>query len=166
MYLIVGLGNPEDKYSMTRHNMGFDVINKLAKKHDITIEKNNFQGLMGSGIINNEKIILLKPQTFMNLSGESIIECMNFYKLDLDNLIVVCDDIDLPVGTIRIRKKGSAGTHNGLKSIVHNLQNEEFTRIRIGVGNPEEKYELINHVIEKLSEEEYEELEAGINLRS
>ena len=135
MYLIVGLGNPEDNYSKTRHNMGFNVVNKLSEKYNIEINKSKFKGLLGSGLIENEKVILLKPQTFMNLSGESVVEVMNFYKIPLDNLIVVYDDIDIVPGKIRIRKNGSAGTHNGMKSVVNSLNTEEFIRVRVGIGN-------------------------------
>ncbi len=109
MYLIVGLGNPEPEYSRTRHNMGFDVINKLAQKYNIDVEKRGFKSIYGTGIIENEKVILCKPQTYMNLSGDAIIEIMNFYKIPLDNMIVVYDDIDIETGFVKIRKKGGAG---------------------------------------------------------
>ena len=105
MYLIVGLGNPEEEYNNTRHNMGFDTINKIAKQYNIEVNKNKFKGLCGSGIIENEKVILLKPQTYMNLSGESIKETMDFYKIQKENLIIIYDDIDLEAGIIKIRKK-------------------------------------------------------------
>ena len=133
MYLIVGLGNPESDYANTRHNMGFNVINKLAEKYEIEVTKNNFKGLYGMGIIEGEKVILLKPQTFMNLSGESIVAVKNFYKIDIEDVLIIYDDIDTEPGKIRIRKKGSAGTHNGLKSVVHCLATTDFTRIRIGI---------------------------------
>ena len=116
MYLIVGLGNPEEEYSHTRHNMGFDVINKIAKEYEIEVTRTKFNGLYGSGIIEDEKVILLKPQTYMNLSGECIKPFLDFYKLSPENLIVIYDDIDTMPGTIRIRKKGGPGTHNGMKS--------------------------------------------------
>lgn len=119
MYLIVGLGNPEKEYSNTRHNMGFNVINKIAKDCDIKISQSKFNGLYTVEHINGEKVILLKPQTYMNSSGECVIEFKNFYKIPSENIIVVYDDIDLEPGTIRIRKKGGPGTHNGMKSVVH-----------------------------------------------
>ena len=164
MYLIVGLGNPEDKYANTRHNMGFDVINGIAKKYDISITKKNFNGLVGTGIIEGEKVILLKPQTYMNLSGSSVVDCLDFYKLDLEDLIVIYDDIDLPEARIRIRKSGSSGTHNGMRSVTSMLQSEEFIRIRVGIGSPEEKEKLMGHVIEKLSREQAELLKPGVDM--
>ena len=118
MYLIVGLGNPENEYARTRHNMGVDVVNEIADKFKIAISKEKYKGLYGIGEIENEKVILLKPQTYMNLSGDSVIEFVNFYKLDFDKVIVIYDDIDTVPGKIRIRKKGGPGTHNGMKSVV------------------------------------------------
>ena len=129
MYLIVGLGNPESDYSKTRHNMGFNVINKLSEKYGIEVNKSKFKGLVGNGIIEGEKVLLLKPQTFMNLSGESVAEVLNFYKLDPEEeMLVIFDDISLAPGNIRIRKKGSAGGHNGIKSIIaHTIHFSNFT---------------------------------------
>ena len=150
MYLIVGLGNPEPEYSRTRHNMGFDAINMLAKKYDIEFNKKEFDGLLGSGMISNKKVILLKPQTYMNESGKSIIKVKNFYKIENENIIVIYDDIDLDVGVVKLRKKGGAGTHNGVKSVVENLQSIKFPHIRIGTGMPEFKELLISYVLEKL----------------
>ncbi len=154
MYLIVGLGNPEEDYSGTRHNMGFDALNKIAKEFDIQINKKKFKGLVGTGIINEQKVILLKPQTFMNLSGESIKECMDFYKIKLENLIIIYDDIDLEKGIVKIRPKGGAGTHNGMKSVLQHLGTENFARVRIGIGMPEHKGDLVNYVIGHVPEEE------------
>ncbi len=164
MYLIVGLGNPESDYSKTRHNMGFNVINKLSEKYGIEVNKSKFKGLVGSGIIENEKVILLKPQTFMNLSGESIIEAVNFYKITLENLIVIYDDIDIEPGNIRIRKNGSAGTHNGMKSVINILNTEEFTRIRVGIGKPKENMDMISYVIGHIQEEDIENLNKGVEI--
>ena len=132
MYLIVGLGNPEPEYSKTRHNMGFEVINKLSKEYHIDVEKKGFKSLYGTGVIENEKVILLKPMTYMNLSGEAIIEIVKYYKIDKDKIIVIYDDIDIEPGFVKIRKKGGAGSHNGMKSVIQNLQTEEFIRIRVG----------------------------------
>ncbi len=163
MYLIVGLGNPEEEYSNTRHNMGFDVINKLAKKYNINITKNKFKGLYGTGIIENQKVILLKPQTYMNLSGDSIIEVMNYFNIDISELIVIYDDMDIEKGTMKIRKNGGPGSHNGMKSVIENIQTTNFNRIRIGIGRPEKNYDKINYVIGKISKEEKDILECGID---
>lgn len=163
MYLIVGLGNPEEDYANTRHNMGFNVINKLAEKYEIDVTKNNFKGLYGSGIIEGKKVILLKPQTFMNLSGESILAIKNFYKIDIEDILIIYDDIDTIPGEIRIRKKGNPGTHNGVKSVVHCLTTTDFARIRIGIGMPKEDIPLIEHVIGQIDEEDKKVLEEGIN---
>lgn len=162
MYLIVGLGNPEEEYSKTRHNMGFDVINKLSEKYNIDIKKEKFDGIYGNGTIENQKVILLKPQTYMNLSGESIIQYANFYKVDPEEILIIYDDIDIETGTIKIRKKGGAGTHNGMKSVVNELNTVDFPRIRVGTGSKEKVNNLIDYVISKVSEEEYERLEEGI----
>ena len=162
MFLIVGLGNPESEYANTRHNMGFDTINKLAKQYEIEINKNKFKGIYGIGMIENEKVILLKPQTYMNLSGESIIEIIQFYKISLENIIVIYDDMDIEPGKIKIRKKGSAGGHNGMKSIIQMLGTDEFTRIRIGIGRPMHSGDEINHVIGAIPEEEIPKLNEGI----
>ena len=159
MYLIVGLGNPEQEYSNTRHNMGFDTVNKLAKQYNIEINKKKFKGIYGTGNIEGEKVIILKPQTYMNLSGESIKEAIDFYKIDNKNLIIIYDDIDIKPGTIKIRKTGGPGTHNGMKSVIQNIQMKEFYRVRVGIGVPEFKNDLINYVIGKIPEEEKEILD-------
>ena len=164
MYLIVGLGNPEQDYSKTRHNMGFNVINALSEKYDIPVTKSKFKGLVGSGIIENEKVLLLKPQTFMNLSGESIIETMNFYKIEPADIIIIYDDVDIEPGQIRIRKFGSAGTHNGMKSVVQCLGTEDFCRIRIGIGKPDSTTDMITYVIGYISPEETEQLKDGVKI--
>ena len=166
MYLIVGLGNPEPDYSKTRHNMGFDVINKISEKYDIKVNKTKFKALYGTGTINNEKVILVKPQTFMNLSGESVQEFVNFYKIENENILVIYDDIDTTPGKIRIKKVGGPGTHNGMKSVVSCLNTEEFMRIRVGIGMPEFKGDLINYVISHVPEGEYNELQKGVDLAS
>ena len=161
MYLIVGLGNPEKEYSNTRHNMGFNVINKIAKDCDIKISQSKFNGLYTVEHINGEKVILLKPQTYMNSSGECVIEFKNFYKIPSENIIVVYDDIDLEPGTIRIRKKGGPGTHNGMKSVVHFLQTEDFTRIRVGIGEPE--HNVVDYVLGKPKKEDQEKIDEAIS---
>ncbi len=164
MYIIVGLGNPEEDYGRTRHNMGFNVINKIAKQYEIEVTKKKFQGLYGTGNIEGEKVILLKPQTFMNLSGISIQEILKFYKLGVEQLIVIYDDIDVEPGIIRLRKAGGAGTHNGMKSVVHELNTQNFKRVRVGIGMPEKKEDLIEYVIGAISDEDKEKLEKGIEL--
>ena len=162
MYLIVGLGNPENEYAHTRHNMGFDTINQIAKNNNIQITKNKFKGLCESTIIQNQKVILLKPQTYMNLSGESVKEVAEFYNLKPEEIIVIYDDIDIEKGHIKIRKKGGAGSHNGMKSVVEELQSTDFARIRVGIGQPEFKSDMINYVIGKVPQEEQEILQQGV----
>lgn len=162
MYLIVGLGNPEQDYSNTRHNMGFNTINKIAKQYKIEITRNKFKGIYGTGIIEGEKIILLKPQTYMNLSGNCVKEFADFYKIENDKIIIIHDDMDVELGEIKIRKKGSSAGHNGIKSIIQMLGTEEFPRIRIGIGRPENKEDKINFVLGEIPEEERKKLEEGI----
>lgn len=162
MYLIIGLGNPEEEYSKTRHNMGFDAINKISKQYDIQVNKNKFQGLNGSGIIEGQKVILIKPQTYMNLSGNCVSEFANFYKVDKENIIIIYDDMDFEPGQVKIRKKGSSGAHNGMKSIVQMLGTEEFPRIRIGIGRPKHSGDEINYVIGTIPEEEIPKLDEGV----
>lgn len=164
MYLIVGLGNPEEEYGNTRHNMGFNTINKISKEYNIDLNKKKFKGLYGSGIIENEKVILLKPQTYMNLSGESVKEAIDFYKIDLDKLIVIYDDIDIEPGIVKIRKMGGSGTHNGMKSVVAQLNSQNFKRVRVGIGMPEHKNDLINYVIGTMPEEEKEKLDKATTI--
>lgn len=161
MYLIIGLGNPEEEYSKTRHNMGFNTINKLAKKYNIEINKNKFQGLYETATIEGQKVVLIKPQTYMNLSGNCVKEFVDFYKVESDNILVIYDDMDIEPGTIKIRKKGSAGGHNGMKSIIQILRTEEFPRIRIGIGRPEHNGDEINYVIGAIPDEEIPKLDEG-----
>ena len=163
MYLIVGLGNPEPEYSKTRHNMGFDVINNLSKRFDIDVRKEKFNALIGNGTIENEKVILVKPQTYMNSSGEAVRPLADFYKIDPENIIVIYDDIDIETGIMKIRKKGGPGTHNGMKSVVSELGTTLFPRVRVGTGKQEKIVNLIEKVKKKVDDEEYEELEEGIN---
>ncbi len=164
MYLIVGLGNPEIEYANTRHNMGFDAINHLSRKLNINVNKEKFKGIYGDTILNGEKVILLKPQTYMNLSGESIIQFKQFYKIPPENIIVIYDDIDVDVGKIKIRKKGGPGSHNGMKSVVKELKSEDFPRIRVGIGKPMFKEMMIGYVLEKLNGNEREILEESTKL--
>lgn len=152
MYIIAGLGNPGRNYENTRHNMGFAVIDYFAGKYGISINKVKFKGLYGDGLIADNRVILLKPQTYMNLSGESILDVIQYYKEDIKNLIVVYDDASIPVGRIRIRPSGSDGGHNGMKSIIYILGDDNFTRVRIGIGNPDEN--MINHVLGRFPQDE------------
>ena len=161
MYLIIGLGNPEEEYSKTRHNMGFNTINKLAQKYNIKITKTKYEGLYETGEIEGQKVILIKPQTYMNLSGNCVKQFVDFYKIEKENILVIYDDMDIEPGTIKIRKKGSAGGHNGMKSIIQMLGTEEFPRIRIGIGRPEHNGDEINYVIGAIPKEEIPKLEEG-----
>jgi len=135
MYIICGLGNPGKQYEDTRHNMGFKTMDVLSSRLGIPITKLKFKALIGEGKIGNEKVALVKPQTFMNLSGEALRPIMEFYKETADHLIVVYDDVDIPLGALRIRPSGSSGSHNGMKSVIYQLQYDDFTRIRIGLGD-------------------------------
>ena len=162
MYLIVGLGNPEPEYSKTRHNMGFDVINKLSAKYEIEVKKEKFNGLFGTGVIEGEKVILLKPQTFMNASGECVEKFAKFYKIEAKDIITIFDDIDIETGTMKIRKKGGAGTHNGMKSMVRELNTTDFPRVRVGTGKQEKIADLVDYVIGRVNDEEYKKLEIGV----
>ena len=148
MYIIAGLGNPDRKYAGTRHNIGFDVITYLSDKYDISLSKTRFKSKLGQGFIDGEKVLLMKPQTYMNLSGEAVGEAVNFYKADAaSELIIVQDDIDLEPGNIRIRSKGSAGGHNGIKSVISHIGGKEFVRIKVGVGGKPEGRDLADHVL-------------------
>lgn len=159
MYIIAGLGNPGKKYEGTRHNIGYQVVDELADKHGIRVMESRFKGLIGKGVIGSEKVLLLKPVTYMNLSGESIGEAVHFFKIDeASQLIVISDDISLDVGQLRIRKKGSAGGHNGLKNIIAHLGHEEFMRIRIGVGDKPAGGDLADYVLGSFSREERKKL--------
>lgn len=155
MKLIVGLGNPGQQYSLTRHNAGFMVIDYLAERLGIKVDKIKFKSLLGEGFVGPEKIVLAKPQTYMNLSGEAVYDMVGWYKLDPQNLLVVFDDMDLPAGKLRLRMKGSAGGHNGMKSIVYLIQTDEFPRLRIGIGRPDnDNMEAVDFVLSKFSAEE------------
>ena len=164
MYIIVGLGNPEPEYSNTRHNMGFDVINKLANKNGISLNRTKYNAIYGTGLIENEKVILIKPQTFMNKSGESVSEFVRFYKETLDKVIVIYDDMDTDVGKIRVRAKGGPGSHNGMKSMVNMLGTEDFPRIRVGIGKPQNEFDRIDYVIGRIPTEEFIILQEGIDM--
>ena len=161
MRVIIGLGNPGMKYAGTRHNIGFDTVTALADKYNIKLKDKKFNGLIGEGFIEGEKVMLVQPQTFMNLSGECVGLIAGFYKLEPEDIIVICDDINLDTGRLRIRAKGSAGGHNGLKNIIAHLGTEAFPRIRIGVGAAESGEDLVDRVIGKVPEEEKKLLQAA-----
>ena len=154
MYIIAGLGNPTREYEKTRHNVGFEVIDVLADMLGTTVEEKKFKGCYGRGIIGGEKVLLLKPQTFMNLSGESIRAASDFYKVDPEHIIIIYDDISLDVGQLRIRKKGSAGGHNGIKNIIAHLGTQEFPRVKVGVGDKPKKMDLADYVLSRFSKED------------
>lgn len=155
MRIIVGLGNPTLKYSKTRHNVGFETIDVLSKKHKIKVKKNQFKALIGEGFINDEKVILVKPMTYMNNSGEAVKEIVDYYKVNPnENLIVISDDLNLDVGVIRLRSKGSAGGHNGLKSIIKCVGTESFDRVRIGVGKVPANRDVITHVLSRFGKDD------------
>lgn len=157
MFLIVGLGNIGIQYENTRHNIGFDAIDFISKKYNIKINKKKFKGTFGEGIIENKRTILLKPSTYMNLSGESVKEITNFYKIESKNIIVIQDDISLPVGKIRIRCRGSAGGHNGIKNIIYNLNTDEFIRIKVGEGYPDR--DIVSYVLGKFEKDDRKHME-------
>lgn len=163
MYLIAGLGNPGTQYEMTRHNIGFHTIDYIAEETGAAVRKLKYKALYGECEINGEKTLLVKPQTFMNLSGESIIEFVNFFKIPVENVIIISDDIALDTGRLRIRGKGSAGGHNGLKSIIYHLRSDGFPRVRIGVGAPQHSdYELADYVLGRFTKDEIPVLEEAI----
>lgn len=166
MYIIVGLGNPGKEYEGTRHNAGFMVIDKLADEYNISVDTKKHKALVGKGVIEGNQVLLVKPQTYMNLSGESLAEVMNYYKADLDDLIVIFDDISLPPGKLRLRPKGSAGGHNGIKSIIAHLGTQEFQRIKVGVGDKPKQYDLADWVLGHFSKEDLELMQDGVKKAS
>ncbi len=162
MFIIAGLGNPTREYEGTRHNVGFDVIDRISEKYNIDVDTKKHRALIGKGIIEGQKVILAKPQTYMNLSGESIRSLLDYYKVDEEHeLIVIYDDISLGVGQLRIRAKGSAGGHNGIKNIIAHLGGQVFPRIKIGVGEKPPKYDLADYVLGHFSKEERVLMEEG-----
>ena len=161
MKLIVGLGNPGTKYAGTRHNVGFSVIVGLADKYNIELSEKKHKAIYGRGMIEGEKVILAMPQTFMNLSGESVRELVDYYKCDPSDVIVAYDDIDLAVGKLRIREKGSAGGHNGMKNIISHLGTQEFVRVRVGIGKKPDRMDLADYVLSRFGKDELPEIKAG-----
>jgi PTH1 family peptidyl-tRNA hydrolase len=162
MKLIVGLGNPGKQYEQTRHNIGFEVIDTLSGKLAIPLNQSKFKGLYGMGFYNGEKVILLKPLTYMNLSGESIRAVMDYYDIDVEDLLVIYDDLDLPVGKIRLRQKGSPGGHNGIKSTVAHLGTQEFNRIRIGIDRPKTGMSVPDYVLGRFHPEDRAPMEEAV----
>lgn len=162
MFVVVGLGNPGKTYASTRHNVGFDTIDLLANRNNIKINKIKFKSVYGEGFIGDEKVILVKPQTYMNNSGETVRDIANFYKIDPENIIVIVDDIDIEFSSVRIRRKGSAGSHNGLKSIIYLLSRDDFPRVKIGIGKNGENQDLAGFVLSRFSKEERIDIEESI----
>lgn len=162
MKLIVGLGNPGREYELTRHNIGFMAIDELAKRWNISLNEQKFKGLFGAGFVNGEKVILLKPLTYMNLSGESIRPLMDYYKIDVEDFVVLYDDLDIPVGKLRLRMKGSAGGHNGVKSTISHLGTQEFQRIRMGIDRPKNGMKVVDYVLGRFTSEEIPDVNHSI----
>ena len=154
MKLIVGLGNPGLQYAATRHNIGFEVIDSLAEAYNIQVTKSKYKALIGEGNINGERVILMKPQTYMNLSGEAVRSCMDFHKIINEELLIIFDDVSLEVGQLRLRKNGSAGGHNGIKSIISHIGTQDFSRLKFGVGEKPAGWDLANYVLGRFSEED------------
>lgn len=161
MYIIAGLGNPGKEYMGTRHNAGFSCIDELADKYNINVDTLKFKGMIGKGVIGGEKVILVKPMTYMNNSGECIREVMDYFKVDIEDLLVIFDDISLEPGRLRIRAKGSAGGHNGIKSIIKHLGSEQFKRIKFGVGDKPKGWDLADWVLGHFPTELYQQLRTG-----
>ena len=164
MLAIVGLGNPGEKYEHTRHNVGYDVISIIAAKLDTPIKKLKFQGTIGETIYKGEKLVLIKPQTYMNLSGLTVQEAMSWYKLEPKDVLILVDDIDLPFGQVRVRAKGGPGTHNGLRHIVQCTGSGDFPRVRVGMGAPPPEWDLADWVLSKFQTEEERKIAYGAYL--
>lgn len=162
MKIIIGLGNPKKEYEGTRHNIGFSAIYSISDAYGIKVDTKKHKALIGKGIIEGEKVILAMPQTFMNLSGESVRELVDFYKVSADDIIVIYDDISLDVGKLRIRTKGSAGGHNGIKNIIAHLGTDVFTRIKIGVGEKPTGMDLADYVLGRFKKDELQAVREGV----
>lgn len=158
MKLIVGLGNPGEQYAPTRHNVGFIAIDELSKRWSIPASASKWKGITGDGLVNGEKVVLLKPQTYMNLSGESVRDAVDWLKIDIQDVLIIYDDLDLPVGQIRLREKGSAGGQNGMKSIIHHLGTQEFKRLRIGIDRPAPGRDISSYVLSAFDKDEKEKI--------
>jgi PTH1 family peptidyl-tRNA hydrolase len=162
LYVVIGLGNPGREYEATRHNVGFDTIELLARRNNINVNKIKFKSVLGEGQIGKEKVILMKPQTYMNNSGMAVYDILNFYKIPIENIIVIVDDIDIEFGTVRIKAKGSAGTHNGMRSIIYQIQKDNFPRVKVGIGKAREGQDLANFVLSRFSKEERSFVDSAI----
>jgi PTH1 family peptidyl-tRNA hydrolase len=160
--LLIGLGNPGKEYEQTRHNVGFMVIDELSRRFQVTLDQAKFKGIFGIGMVGGEKVILCKPLTYMNLSGECVRPLMDYYRIDVEDIMVIYDDLDLPTGTIRLRPKGSAGGHNGMKSLIHHLGTDHFKRVRIGIDRPKNGMKVTDYVLGRFTEEEMKEIETAI----
>jgi PTH1 family peptidyl-tRNA hydrolase len=163
MYIVAGLGNPGGRYHGSRHNIGFYVLDLLAQAHGIGLNRIKHKAILGEGRIGDQKVVLAKPQTFMNQSGESLLALKQWYKTDIERIIVIYDDVDLDPGVVRIRPSGSAGTHNGMRSIIYLLQSQEFPRVRVGIGRPPEGWDLADYVLSRFREEEVEAVKQACN---
>lgn len=166
MKVIVGLGNPGKKYEGTRHNAGFFTIDELLKRHSITLDKQKFKANYAIEFINGEKVMFVKPQTFMNLSGEALRPLMDYYNAEVENLVVIYDDLDLPIGKIRLRKTGGHGGHNGIRSLIDHLGTKEFNRIRVGIGRPTNSMTVVDYVLRPFSKEQKQDVEHAVLLSS
>lgn len=163
MKCIVGLGNPGAKYTNTRHNIGFLAIDALAEKHGIKLSESKFKALFGTGMINGERVVLVKPLTYMNLSGEAVRPLLDFYKIAVEDVLVIYDDLDLPLEKLRLRSKGSAGGHNGVKSLIQHLGTQEIKRLKLGVGRPPAPIQVIDWVLMNFSKAEQGSLQHVLN---
>ena len=166
MYIIIGLGNPTREYQGTRHNIGFDVITRIAEDNNIALDFKKHKALCGKGYIEGKKVILAKPQTYMNLSGESVRDLVDFYKVTQQEIIIIYDDISLEVGQLRLRGSGSAGGHNGIKSILSHLGTQEFPRIKVGVGDKPKGWDLADYVLSRFTEDEKQTMQDAIKKSS
>lgn len=166
MYIIAGLGNPTREYDATRHNIGFDIITRISDDYNISLDMKKHKSLIGRGMIAGEKVVLAQPQTYMNLSGEAVRELKDFYKVTNDEIIIIYDDISLDVGQLRIRTKGSAGGHNGIKSIISHLGTDEFPRIKVGVGDKPRGWDLADYVLGRFKDEEQETMRESMKKAS
>lgn len=162
MYVVVGLGNPGKDYTNTRHNIGFNTVDLIGKRNNINLNKIKFNSIYGEGNIGGEKILLVKPQTYMNNSGTSVRDISQYYKIPIENIIVVVDDIDIDFSSVKLRAKGSAGSHNGLKSIINHIQRDDFPRVKVGIGKKYEKQDLADFVLSRFSKDEQIDIDISI----
>jgi PTH1 family peptidyl-tRNA hydrolase len=166
MLVIVGLGNPGTKFNGTKHNIGFEVIERLAHENHIKLDRKKHHSIVGQGVIKGEKVILMKPQTYMNASGEAVIDALKFYKETPDKVIVIYDDTSLEIGRLRIRERGSAGGHNGIKNIIAHLKTQEFDRVKVGVGEKPPGWDLADYVLSRFSSNEMKTMIEAVKMAS